>query len=216
MLTHVEMSFQMNFVVKLVELNLKAYGHTFPFIVAVNKGKNRNILLESPTIMDTKICRVREGMLLEDEEAEPNDTYVNVLLLRLKTDEDEASIPGIFKEIADKYEPEGLVYIQSCLYNEYPDPNSVSRDTMVQDPENINVIHMCYYLRGDPIARISIMPFINKGVKKSDIPKFEAPDVEEEKEYQILMSNCGWFVPYHKIEALMKYPYSESPCFEIK
>ena len=167
MLTHVEMGFQMGFVFKLAELNLKSFGHTFPFIVAVNKGKNKEILLDSHVIMDTKICKIREGMLLEDEEAEPNDVYVNVLLMRLKTDEDEETISGTFKEVACKYMPDAMAYVQSCLYNEYPDPNNVSRDTMVQDPENINVIHMCYYLKDDPIARISIMPFINKGESKS-------------------------------------------------
>lgn len=210
MITHVGMSFQMGFIMKLVELNLRKYGHTYPFIVAVNKGKALDITFDSSSVMDTKVCRIREGMLLVEEAPEPNDTYVEIVMLRLRSDEDEKAISEIYEEVANKYSPDAIGYVQSCLYNEYPDPNTVTRDTMLQDPENIQVINMSYYLNGDPIPRISIMPFINKGMDKdSERAKelFESLGEETPNENKIIIASCGWFTPYYKIEPFMPYPY---------
>lgn len=208
-LNHIEMSFQMGFIAKLVELNLKSYGHTYPFIVTVNKGKDLKVNVEGSNVLDTKLCRVRDGLLLVEEEPKADDIYINITMMRLRTDEDEASIPIKFNSIAKVYDPDAIAYVQSCLYNEYPDPDSVKRDTMLQDPENIHVIHICYYLKDDPIARISIMPFINKGVDKGSAPSFNKETLKEDEEHTIVMANCGWFTPYFRIDPLMQYPFKK-------
>lgn len=209
MITHVEMSFQMGFITKLIEINLKRYGHVNPLIVAINKGKEIPLDLNFSTILDTKICRVRGGVLLTEEESDPEDIYIHVVMLRLRSDEDEVMLQKIYNHIAKLYDPDAMGYSQSCLYNEYSDPSSISRETMLKDPENIHVIHMCYYLRGDKKARISIMPYLNKGPNK-DADKevsFSPGEEEEVSDYVVMLSDCGWLKEYSKIEPIRSYPY---------
>lgn len=208
MITHVEMSFQMGFLMKLIEMNLKCYGHLNPLIISVNKNKDLEIDLKYDSIIDSKVCRIRNGTLLSEEEPEQDDTYVHVTMIRLRSDKDEEAIPSILKNIADNYNPDAIGYVQSCLYNEYEDPDRISREMMLQDPDNIHVIHMCYYLRGDQKARLSIMTYLNKGPKKQSSDVFDSDKDPDAEDHVVLINDCGWFRENSKVEPAIKYPYS--------
>lgn len=208
MITHIEMSFQMGFIMRLIEMNLKSYGHMNPLIVSVSKDKNLEIDLNYDTVIDQKLCRVRDGMLLNEDEPEPGDVYVHVTMLRLKSDSDEEQIPVILKHIVKAYNPDAIGYVQGCLYNEYSNPDLVSRNEMLVDPDNIHVIHMCYFIRGDRKARLSIMPYLNKGLKKTDTDVFDPDKREDDQEHVVLINDCGWFRENNKVDPIIKYPYS--------
>lgn len=202
MITHVEMSFQMDIIMKFLEMNLKHYGHINPLIVAVSKDKDLEIELDFDTVVDQKLCRVRDGMLVSEDESEPGDMYVHVTMLRLTSDSDEAKIPVILKHVAKTYNPDAIGYVQGCLYNEYTNPDKISRDEMLGDPDNIHVAHVCYFIRGDRKSRLSILPYLNKGLKKTDVF-----DPDNEPEHSIFINDCGWFRENRTVSPIIDYPY---------
>lgn len=205
MITHVEMSFQMGIIMKFLEMNLKHYGHINPLIVSISKGKDLEIELDFDTIVDQKLCRVRDGMLLSEDESNPDDVFVHVTMLRLTSDSDEEKIPKILKHIAKTYNPDAIGYVQGCLYNEYVNPDSISRDEMLGDPNNIHVAHVCYFLNGDRRARMSIMPYLNKGIKK-DV-EFDPDNIGSDPEHVVLTNDCGWFRENRTAGPVIDYPY---------
>lgn len=216
MLTHVEVSYMLTFVKKLVELNLKSYGYGFPLVVAINKGKALPVNCEHPNILDRSTCVVRDGRFIEDGSREPNDIFMQVLMLRLQEEDDAENIVMLYKNVAQQYDPDACVFVQTCLYNEYSDPSVISEQDMNVDPEVIHVVNFTYYTREDPRPRMCVSPLINKGSRdENDLALNDLVGEENEDRdgrglrprFQVLMIGCGWFTPYHKVESIMGNPY---------
>jgi hypothetical protein len=209
MMTHVETSYMMTFVRKLMEIYLRSYGYGYPMIVAFNKGKDLKLDIKNPSIIDSRTSAFRDGKLITEERERPfgpEDVFMQTIMLRLKSEEDEKVIAELFKTVGQKYSPDACAYMQSCLYGEYDDPSLISEDDMNIDPEVLHVLNISYFTREDPVPRICVIPFINKGeVQDNEIPDDE--EGERKLKYTVLMVGCGWFKPYYKVNPIIQNPY---------
>src|SRR5271157_4615975 len=132
MMTHFEVSYQMGFLIKVAKLQLESYGYVYPLIITLNKGKEVPVKIKSELQIDHKTYIVRDGNLIEKEDLpmftppEPKDIYVTVSMFKMMTDEDEALIVKFFKAVAHQFDPDAVAYVNSCLYNEYSNPDAVT------------------------------------------------------------------------------------------
>ena len=204
-MTHAETSYMMIVMKNLMTIYLQSYGYGFPMVVAFNKGKALDIDIKNPNIVDKRISVFRGGKLISTEPCLPDDIFMQVLILRLQDEKDEKVLEEVFKIVGKKYNPDACAFMQSCFYGEYDDPLSISNDTMTADPNVFNVLNISYFTKEDPIPRICVMPFINKGEVKENSSLFE--EREDTSKYNVLMIGCGWFLPYPNIKSIVQNPY---------
>lgn len=217
MMSHTEVSFQMAFVLKLFKHSLGKYGYSYPFIATFNKGKKLPMDVKADLLLEQKTYSVRNGCNIESNDLEEpaqfvpdtEDLYVSILLLKLNTKEDEKLTVKLFKSLARQYDPDAIAYINSCWYNEYENPDSVSDEEVLTNPDSVRAIHCCYYKREDNIARMCVLPFINKGKHKQEHPSFEETEEigDPELRHDVLVCGCGWFTNYPKLGPFVKNPY---------
>jgi hypothetical protein len=217
-MTHVEVSYQMGFILKVVRLHLEKFGCAYPLVITLNKGSGIHMNVNADVVLDQKMYVVRRGELIDLEGAEDptfvptlDDVYVTILMFKLRSKEDEKLTLKLFKALAQQYKPDAIAYVNSCMYNEYDNPKSISDEAVISNPDSVRVIHCCYYIDGDPQVSMCVLPFLNRGELSTEIPSIEDMDRDEEdipdKQYDIFVSDCGWFTAYSKLDPFVKYPY---------
>ena len=222
-MTHVEASYVITYLKKLMELNLKSFGFGYPLIAVLSKGKRIKIDLKDPLMLDGGFLIVRDGKYRKDIPPYSfNDFYINIFMLRIQDEEDAKKIGDLYKRIATTYDPDACVFFEMGLYNDYSESSVVTEKDMHWDPETIEVVSTIYYLKDDPVPRMSISPFINKGKREdvvddsgnslADILGMEGEELDGRgmrPQYEVLAVGSGWFKPYAEVEALIGNPYNE-------
>ena len=216
-MTHVEVSYMMVFVKKVMDIYLQKYGYGYPMIVAFNKGKDLEINLQHDSIIDNRTSVIRDGNFIEEGPYEPDDVFMQILMLKLQTKGDDQKLFDLYRTIAHQYDPDACAYMQSCLYGEFEDPTLISEDDMNHDPDVIHVVNYSYFLREDTSPRICVVPYINKGRLKDEDTEIYVESMEELNEaldeddtkakFEVLIVGNGWLTPYHKVDPLVDYPY---------
>lgn len=212
MMTHVEVSYMMVFAKNLMDIYLQKYGYGYPMIVTFNKGKDLEINLQHPNIIDNRTSVIRDGNFIDEGPYEAEDIFMQVLMLKLQTQGDDQKLFDLYKMVAHQYDPDACAYMQSCLYGEFEDPDLVSEDDMNHDPDIIHVINFSYFTREDATPRICVVPYINKGKMKEMEEEVSFEEVLEDEDnskakFEVLIIGNGWLTPYYKVEPLVNYPY---------
>jgi hypothetical protein len=214
MMTHIETSYQMGYIVKLAKLLLEKYGYFHPIITILNKGKDLSVTIKqnmSNLLLDQKTYIViREGVVIEQDDfmdvPHPEDIFITVLMFKLYIESDEDKIIKLLKDLTVQYDPDSIAYLNCGVYNEYSDPKRVTDTEVINNPDSVRVISCCYYTREDPKVRRCILPYINKGKIETGIAEdfsIEDPDPR----YAVLVSDCSWFGSFNRLEVTVKCPY---------
>ena len=221
MMTHVETSYQMGFVIKLSKLLLTKYGSFHPIITIFNKGKTLPITIKSKDLgllLDQKTYIVNDGEVVEDTDnsfstKDPSkNIYITMLMFKLYSEDNENRIMDLYTKLTTKYDPDAISYLNCMLYNEYSDPDSVTPIEAATNPDSVRVLHCCYYTRESPKISMCFLPYINKGQIEKDESQFDispefSEETIEEPQYSILISDCGWFERDPKIKPVLPCPY---------
>jgi len=223
MMTHVETSYQMGFVIKLSKLLLSKYGSFHPIITLFNKGKELPVTIkfkDLDLLLDQKTYIVRDGKVVDKDEGinsdvlgdpipHPEDIYITMLMFKLYSEDNEKRIIDLYTELANKHDPDAISYLNCMLYNEYSDPDSVTHLEAAVNPDSVRVVHCCYYTRESPRISMCFLPYINKGPIEREVDQFEMSPEEEETQYSVLISDCGWFERDPKIKPVLPCPYTK-------
>lgn len=204
-MTHTEVSFYMNDLLKLAMQNLFRDGYAFPIITAITKGEDKK-----PHIVHELIAQQSRNVLYKGEAVQEEHLIINneelvyayLYLLGLSKLSDEDHFEFITKTIARTGDPDAIGLFSCVVYNEYIDISIINREDVLKDSEAVRAIHGIYYIREDPIRRECYIPYINRGEKTNPLPF-----TDEKKSYDILPAYSGWYLPKPREPKKLKNPY---------
>lgn len=210
MLNHTEASLYMNYVLNLAKRNLLKDGYAYPLIVVLNKGRDPQPVLVHEILMSQARFVMRDLEMVEDEEFATDQqdlVYAYVFLLRMRSTKDEDQNEFITKLLARTADPDLIGHVSCCVYKDYEDTEKISREQILADPDVARIIMATYYLKGDPVRRDSVTPYINRGELKDEEPVIPG-DSTSKPGYEILAAHSGWYAPGPADVKKIKNPYN--------
>lgn len=209
MMNHPETSLYMSYVLNLSKRNLLKDGYAYPIVAVLNKGRDPRPHLKHELLMDEARFVMKDLEMVEDESF-VTDTeelvYAYIYLFRVRKSTDEDQMEFITKTLCRTGgDPDAIGLISCCVYNEYSDPDNVTREQILADPDVTRIIVATYYLKGDPVRRDSVTPYINRGQITTEIPSLSD---EIKQGYEVLAAHSGWYAPGPNDIRKIKNPYN--------
>lgn len=165
-LTDNDIKSTMQIISKLIDSHINEFGYLFPLIVAIHKGKIVPFDFdEENTFEQVNILNKGEGwdtyygygLNAETYLANVNEVHAAVFQYKkLQNIKDEQDIANIYKYIADKFNPDAIIYYQMGFYNTQQNP--LTHAEIINDPTTIKAISCYYYKRGHKNPYYFLLP----------------------------------------------------------
>lgn len=202
MIRHIEASLVVSLSMERMFAFMKRYGHHYPVLYAINKGEP----LDLSIIQNESIITVDSEDKADTDE--PDKIYRSLVGFKLQGDEDEKNIQKVADEIVDKLNPDAVALVMACMYAEYDDPNAKIPDTLNDEPDACKVLHVCYWTREDPTARITQAPFETQGQVSEDGLAWASQEGNEVN-YGLVAVCYPWTIEGNKTKPKILNPYRE-------
>jgi len=204
MLTHSEASLLMGLSLEKILAFMRRYGHHYPVLYALNRG--------SPA--DLRGIRNESVLNVDSEEREPTDApdkvYRSLLGFKLQGEQDEKNIQAAADEVARTRNPDAIGLLMACLYAEYDDVNAKVPATLKDEPDAWKVLHLCYWTREDPMARITQAPFETDGEHATGEEIELASQPGNEVNYGVVAVAYPWTCEFGRLVPKIRNPYQGS------
>jgi len=193
MITHDEASLVMDMSLKRCESFMKREGFVFPALYLLNK-EPIEIELEHQSVINVD----------SDTECEELGICKSIVAFKMSSKEDELMIQEIANQLVRQHNPDACALTMQCLYKEVPGHIRKTIKSLQLDPDVIRILHGCYWLREDPVAMMSMTPYVNRGEIK------DAAFSDSDDKFDVMFMRMGWMRPLSKIGAKLNDPYTRS------
>jgi hypothetical protein len=140
-----EMSMLMTEALDRLITHMSSYRMFYPTIILFNRDK---AILPDDVKERYPQISIMEGDTPENAAARSSDIYRTVLTIKLSSYGEEKNFPKIVREIAHKYEPDGIGIVIMSLYREIQKEEKLKTE-LTLDPEAIQVLHTSFSVKED-------------------------------------------------------------------
>ncbi len=198
MITHFEAAMTMSPIIERGKNFLRDEGFLFPAVYVLTRNE--------PLIMDVDYSCVVNAR--SDEEPDLLGIYKSVVALESTTYEGKSSVQFVAEMVARKHNPDIIGIYMMGLYKKVARKDA-DKITLQMDPEALQVLHLCFYQRGNKDPMMVVIPYLNRGpVPKEDLAPSEI-DLEGDGPYDISFVDMPWTSNVDDFQPLLKYPFCE-------
>jgi len=201
MLTHTQASFSVGQCVEKMLAFMRRHGQHFPVLYALNKGKPIDV---SAAVNDSVLTQDHEDKHAGDPAYR---VYRSAMGFQLRGPEDEANIQKAADKLAKELDPDAVAIIIACLYAEY-DEGEKKPETLDAEPDAYKILHVCYWLREDPVPRVMTVPYAMNEEGQLESLEWNSMD-ENQTNYGVAAAVFAWSKPPKKMKTQIMDPYRE-------
>jgi hypothetical protein len=202
MITHAEATIKFEQLIRKSQSFIEDTGFLYPYIVLLKKGAPLQIKYTHPTIINIDT---------EDDIGDSNKVYATLVACKSTSKEDEEGLKDIAAKLTRIASPDAVGVALVVFFKEVERKiykKALKNYQASTDPDAVKGLYACYYLRDEDRAVVKLVPFLDRGAIKSDLPEaLNDEDGEVTRKRDLHFVEAPWFPRDEKVDGYIPNPY---------